>query len=164
MSTHASALGDGPPDHRRANRLDFAVAVWTVAVVAAALGLVGLPHWKLIAAGFPAALIAVAATGLAQPSERERFAALWAIVLGAGLVGAALILRNAEWALAIPAIGAVGVLSARWPAATVIGLFAIAGSYQSVLALTSVQVYKVADVVLAGLAAGVVWGLLVRRP
>jgi hypothetical protein len=125
--------------------------------------LVAVPHPRLLAVALPAALVAAGVAGVVEPTARERFAALWSIVLGGGLLGASVILHNAQWALGIPAVALAGVVTARRPAATVVVLFGIAGIYQSVLALTPIQIYKVADVILAGLAVGVLWGLVVRR-
>src|SRR3954469_23214783 len=162
MSSHASALRREGPGDRRADLVDLAVAVWSVAVVAGALGLAGVPHWRLLAVALPAALVAAGALGNVEPSGRERFAALWAIVLGGGILSATVVLHNPEWAVAIPAIAVAAVAAARWPAAAVIGLFVLAGFYESILALTPVQPYKIADVLLGGFAAGVLWRLMVR--
>src|SRR3954454_6084040 len=147
MSTHASALRREGMGDRRANLVDLTVAVWSVVVVAGALGLVGVPHLRALAVVLPTALVTAGVTGHVEPSARERFAALWAIVLAGGIVSATVVLRNAEWAVAIPAIALAGVMAARRPEASVIGLLVLAGFYQSILALTAIQPYKVADVV-----------------
>ena len=55
MSTHASALRRDGTGDRRADLVDLTVAVWTVAVVAGALGLAGVPHWRMLTVALPAA-------------------------------------------------------------------------------------------------------------
>src|SRR4051812_10159643 len=140
MSTHASAVRTGMTAGRR-GAVELAVAIWSVVVIAGTVGAIGVPHLRALAVTMPLALlIAGAATGV-EPTPGERLATLWAVLLGGASLAGWVILTNAEWAVAIPAIGAVAVVATRWPAATVVALFVFAGGYQSILALTPIQVY-----------------------
>src|SRR4051794_11957864 len=163
MSTHASALARRTPADVRSRLVVAGVAVWTLVVVAAELGVITIPKPSALAVLLPAALVGIGLAGLVEPTDTERRATIWAVVLGGGIAGAEIILRNAEWAVAVPAIAATSVLAARRPTVAVTGLFVMAGAYNTILALTPIQVYKVVDVVLAGLACGIAWTLLVRR-
>jgi hypothetical protein len=163
MSTQARALDrlrDGNP---RAGAVELAVAVWAAVVLAATAGVLDVPRPRVLAASMPLALLALGLSGVVRPTERERRATVVAAVVAGGVVGGWIVLQNAEWALAAPAILVAAAASARWPVASVVVLFGLAGAYQSVIALTGVQVYKVVDVVLAGLLVGAVWRSVVDR-
>src|SRR6185436_3309040 len=109
MSTYPSALARRSPAEWRSAVVVAGVGLWTVIVVAGELGLLHVPKPSVLAALLPAALIAIGAAGLVEPTDAERRATIWAVVLGGGIAGAEIILRNSEWALAAPAIALAGV-------------------------------------------------------
>lgn len=133
-------------------------AAWTPLASATLAGRVETPVPALLAA--PAALIALLAWRRTEAPPALRVSVGWAALLGAALLCVLLIEREPLAALVAPGLLVAAVATARFPAASVTGAFALTGTYGSLTALTPVPVGESIDVLLAGLWLGTLWGYL----
>lgn len=165
MSTHAEI-----PAPRLARTLvsDWLVAAtaatWTAVVVAGAAGFVERPRVMWLAT-LGAPLIAGAWLLLSdhRASATVRRAALWTGLISLSLATAPTFAAQPKFALAVPALALAGLAAYRWPLQVALLALAFSGTYNTVGAYTSIPVDSTADLLLAGMWAGALFGYVARR-
>lgn len=140
-----------------------AVAAWSVVVGAARFDYWHVSHLSVAIVALPIALGLLIAIGPRAMPRAVIVATVWSAVLAAALLVGPLIERKPSTALAIPAIGAAAALCARWPAVCTLAIVAATGFYNTILAFTSIQIYKFIDALMAGMFVAVIAALLTRR-
>lgn len=139
----------------------LALAAWTWVLVSVLIG-EGLTRSSLAAlVALPALLVLLIWLSPSGFSPLRGAALAWCI-LGLGAAFAApLLADNPVLAAGPPAIALSTFLAARYPAAAVVALFAISGTFGSIKAFTGVSPALIGDVLLAGLWISVVGGRLI---
>ncbi|MBA3302087.1 MAG: O-antigen ligase family protein [Thermoleophilaceae bacterium] len=137
---------------------------WTVLVAFALLRAPGgLLPLLLLPTGLGAAVL-LSHRPLPAP---VRTLALWTAIVASAIVGGFALLSIPLLAPGMVLLVLVALACHRWPVQTLTGAFFLTGFYGTVTAWTSVPVYVVADVVIAGLAIAVAGGYMLgahRRP
>lgn len=86
--------------------------------------------------------------------------ALWALVGLGGMVSAILLVAEPLLALAVPVVLIAGLVTSRFPVATVVGIFFLTGFFGSIASFLGVTAPPAIDVLLGGLWLGTAWSYL----
>jgi hypothetical protein len=139
-------------------------AAWSVFALGGAFDIFAVPYQRFVlgVVSVPLALAAVLVFGRAPPSLPLRLAAAWSGIVAGGVILGLMIDRQPLLALALPAALASAFLLRRYPAAGVVALFALTGSWGTLTAYTELKVGAIVDLILAGLWFGVIWTYLLK--
>ena len=138
----------------------LACALWAAATIAGVSGIseraATQSNW-LLPAG-PAVLGALVL--LSRPHSSDWLKVLFGFTMTIAVAAKApAIVGTSEAKAAVPALLALAAVAAlRWPVATVVGLFALSGTFGSLEALTPVPAGPLADALLAAAWVALVWG------
>src|SRR5438067_2483187 len=151
------------PRDRRSLVVAGGFAVWLFALAGARLGLIHIAGlWLVLGFGVPVVLLAVALLHRSQIPGLP-LAAGSACAVAFALFVPAVIERHPTLAAGLPALAIGGVLTWKYPTATLAAVFTIAGTYGSIVAFTGLRAVAVEEALLAGMWAGVVGSLVLGR-
>lgn len=148
--------------------LFVAVAAWAATACALWFGLVSAPGGRALALplllGLPAGLTALAVLGrLNVRSLPIAAGAAWAVAVAIALP--AFVGDNPKLALVVPAAAVAGMATHRFPTVSLTAIFALTGTYGSIIAFTGLQGDTIASYLLHGLWVGVIGRIVLgRRP
>jgi hypothetical protein len=137
---------------------------WASALCAMRLGFVQAPQSTVDALTYavPAVLVLLALVHRGEVPGLALAAGLTCAV-SAALVLPPRMMGNPDIALAVPAAVCAGLLTARFPALSLTGVFLLAGTYGSVTAFTGVPGDSVMDKIIVGLWVGVIGRMFLAR-
>ena len=151
------------PRDRRALVVAGAFAVWLALMVGVRFELVHIGGlWLPLAFGVPLVLVAVALLHRSAIPGLP-LAAGGTCAIAFALLAPAIVERHPSLAVGVPALAVGGVVTWRFPTATLAAIFTIAGTYGSIVAFTGLRAVGVDEGLLGGLWAGVVGSLLFGR-
>lgn len=147
---------------------DVAIAVgataWTALVVGAFFGWLPIHYAAALALLLlPLLLAARLVFGRTPQRPAIRALALWSGIVGGALIASIFIDILPVIALAAPGILVSALVCARYPAAAVVGTFALTGTFNTIAAYTPFPVGESVDVALAGLWVGALWTHFLTR-
>lgn len=141
----------------------MAVAAWAALTVAEIDGRLPAKAGYVVYAGPPLLGVIVLLRRVPVPRSLAWAVALAAIFADGALLATRIDTLSTFTVIAAPAALIAAVACSRFPVASLLGLYAVATTFGSLQAFTSVPPGKAAELILAGLWLAVVWRLVIAR-